>query len=999
MRWPSTVLPYSAMNDKNNPSPRSPSGVSPIDDRLASDDLLPHPSTTFPEPNATASFVLPGIASKSHLPEPPPLDSKAISKASDSATPIAPLTKEIFASGILPAGTTLNHFVIKSLIGGGGMGRVYLATDTALDRKVAIKVLLRQRAHDPGTVARFINEAKSAARLNHEHIAQVYFTGEQAGIPYIVFEYVEGTNIRAMVNDFDAFPLPQALNYLIQVSHALAHAAEHGVVHRDVKPSNILVTREGRAKLIDMGLARLLDPSESQDDLTASGVTLGTFDYISPEQARDPRNADIRSDIYSLGCTFFYMLAGRPPFPEGTVLQKLLQHQGDEPPDVREFQPNVPSEVAQLIQKMMAKDPRQRFQTPDALIDALVNIAKMLGLQPTGPSKLVWMPSAPTRSSFFLRHIPGVLAMGLLLTVFFFMNLFSEPYDLLAPPPEPATQFATSTTSRELAVNTKNTPANGVSPPAPPTFQVESYAPSRFDLLALSGITSPVGNPTGSDWRRVAFRVGQDRFGRGLGPAQFPTAVACSTREGQQQGASLGVLDLQNAQGLERPGEAISADTRHAEAVRELCVDPSGTIPDSYPTLAEALLDAGNNAIIELRWNNARTIEPIVLSERRIRLVAAEGYYPVLLFKPVEPKSMFVLSDCELEFHDLAVDMRIHPAVLAENWSMFNLTGANRVTIEGCCLTIRNKAFSDNAANHDDVAFFRNGTRVGDSDSVSIPSFVLPSPISYDVDNAIDSIPDGFWNEWGEAVLSTFSKATRLSNDEKNCLTIDIANSVMRGEATVLRCDIPQRAELHVENSFFALAMPFVRTDDTRRTTRQDLPVRLELDRITFFGRQGLVYQMQRSHDTHPIPLEITASHSIFFLNNVPLAVFRGAPSSQGAFDYFKWSGALNYFQNVSSGWRFRADTARSNGGVDYNMDLETWKNAINPEAEADPMRATKIDVLKFEDIRKPTHLLIPPDLRPQFLTEAGVAENEKSLTGADIESLDWMPRSWSSEE
>ena len=127
------------------------------------------------------------------------------------------------------------------------------------------------------------------------------------------------------------------------------------MVHRDIKPSNVLITPDGRVKLIDMGLARLRVADPAVADLTASGVTLGTFDYISPEQARDPRNADIRSDIYSLGCTFFFMLAGRPPFPEGTVLQKLLQHQGDQPPDIQEVRPELPAESSRVLQKMMQR--------------------------------------------------------------------------------------------------------------------------------------------------------------------------------------------------------------------------------------------------------------------------------------------------------------------------------------------------------------------------------------------------------------------------------------------------------------------------------------------------------------------------------------------------------------------------------------------------------------------------------------------------------------------
>src|SRR6266576_5470828 len=146
------------------------------------------------------------------------------------------------------------------------------------------------------------------------------------------------------------------LNVGLQIAGALTHSWEREVVHRDIKPSNILIAHDGLAKLVDMGLARLEYLDQTERDETATGVTLGTFDYISPEQARNPRDADIRSDIYSLGCTLFFMLTGRPPFPEGTVLQKLLQHNSDEPPDAREFNPDLPEEVSTLLHKMLAKD-------------------------------------------------------------------------------------------------------------------------------------------------------------------------------------------------------------------------------------------------------------------------------------------------------------------------------------------------------------------------------------------------------------------------------------------------------------------------------------------------------------------------------------------------------------------------------------------------------------------------------------------------------------------
>ena len=242
---------------------------------------------------------------------------------------------------ILP-GDRLGHFELVQYVGGGGMGRVFRAIDTRLARTVALKILSPEQAADRETVLRFQNEAQSAARLDHDNIARVYYVGEDRGLHYIVFEFVEGVNVRDLVETKGPLPLAEAVSYTLQVADALAHAAGRNVVHRDIKPSNLLITPDGQVKLIDMGLARLRETDAAGADLTASGVTLGTFDYISPEQARDPRNADVRSDIYSLGCTFFFMLTGRPPFLGGTMLQKLLQHQGDQPPDVRQFRPELP---------------------------------------------------------------------------------------------------------------------------------------------------------------------------------------------------------------------------------------------------------------------------------------------------------------------------------------------------------------------------------------------------------------------------------------------------------------------------------------------------------------------------------------------------------------------------------------------------------------------------------------------------------------------------------
>src|SRR5207247_8468582 len=191
----------------------------------------------------------------------------------------------------------------------------------------------------------------------------------------------EGTNRRERVEREGPLDFEEALYYTLQVAEALAHSSSRDVVHRDIKPSNVLVTADGQVKLVDMGLARLHQVESEADDLTASGVTLGTFDYISPEQARDPRAADVRSDIYSLGCTLFYMRTGQPPFPEGTALQKLLQHNSDDPPDVRRFRPELSARVAQLVSRMLAKRPSQRHQSAPELIADLIGLGEQLGLK------------------------------------------------------------------------------------------------------------------------------------------------------------------------------------------------------------------------------------------------------------------------------------------------------------------------------------------------------------------------------------------------------------------------------------------------------------------------------------------------------------------------------------------------------------------------------------------------------------------------------------------
>ncbi len=314
------------------------------------------------------------------------------------------------------------------------MGAVFRALDTMLNREVALKVLSRDQGADDETRRRFQNEAQAAARLDHENIARVYYVGEDKGLNYIVFEFIEGVNLRESVEKRGPLPLAEAISYTLQIAEALAHACSRNVVHRDIKPSNVIITEDGRAKLVDMGLARSHHVQADGEDLTASGVTLGTFDYISPEQARDPRIADVRSDIYSLGCTVYYMLTGRPPFPEGTVLQKLLQHNSDTPPDPRELNPDLPIELSEVIRKMLAKDPRRRFQHPSELITELYLLAELIGCPAPSPARQVWLAPAPPRMSPLERHLPWIIPVASLLAIVFLLDRWQadEPLDQTA---------------------------------------------------------------------------------------------------------------------------------------------------------------------------------------------------------------------------------------------------------------------------------------------------------------------------------------------------------------------------------------------------------------------------------------------------------------------------------------------------------------------------------------------------------------------------------------
>ena len=336
------------------------------------------------------------------------------------------------------AGLTLGPYILLERVGEGGMGQVFKARQKLLNRVVALKVIRKECLNNPRVIQRFQREIRAAGQLSHPHIVRAFDADQVDGTYYIALEYIDGIDLARMVRDNGPLPVDQACEYIRQAALGLQHAFERGLIHRDLKPANLLVTRGvaadrrrssgviprpaelvakqssgmlrrseaalhypwGVVKVLDMGLARCTNtsPDWALTHLTLVGSVMGTPEFIAPEQARDSHTSDIRADIYSLGCTLYFLLAGQPPFPSGTMTEKLLQHQFNEPDSVQEvrrerlqewakphesveaFKKNVrvPAAVDAVLRRLLAKEPYDRHQTPSELAGELQSILQKM---------------------------------------------------------------------------------------------------------------------------------------------------------------------------------------------------------------------------------------------------------------------------------------------------------------------------------------------------------------------------------------------------------------------------------------------------------------------------------------------------------------------------------------------------------------------------------------------------------------------------------------------
>ncbi len=297
-----------------------------------------------------------------------------------------------------PSHPEVPGYELQGEVGRGGMGVVYKARQTQTGRTVALKIIRKERLSHPESVSRFRRESQAASRLSHPNVVLVYESDQAGDLHYLAMEFVEGVTLQRLVEEHGALPVAQACEWIRQAALGLQHAYEQSLVHRDIKPANLMIAlpssrprmddgrftpanlNEGVVKILDMGVARLYQSGgsleESLTTLTQDGAVVGTPDYIAPEQLEDAHQADIRADLYSLGCTFYYLLTGRVPFPGGTLVQKMDKQRWEMPAPVDQVRRDVPASVSAVVGKLMAKRPADRFQTPADLVAALGQLSR-----------------------------------------------------------------------------------------------------------------------------------------------------------------------------------------------------------------------------------------------------------------------------------------------------------------------------------------------------------------------------------------------------------------------------------------------------------------------------------------------------------------------------------------------------------------------------------------------------------------------------------------------
>jgi serine/threonine-protein kinase len=616
----------------------------------------------------------------------------------------------------------IGKYEVLSHIATGGMGAVYKARDTENGREVALKVLSPEMASKPGMLERFRREAKHALKLRHENIVTLHECGEANHTYYLVMEFIDGDDLHEYSNRKGPLDPAEALQIILQACRALAHAYEQGIVHRDIKPSNFLVARKGDellVKMTDLGLARECRDEEFR--VTKAGTTVGTLDYMSPEQARDSGLADIRSDLYSLGSTWYHLLAGHAPFPKGGLGERLNRIMNEEPPDVRKFNPRVSEPTLAVLRRLMAKRPEDRYQKPADLLRDLERLAK--GGPILSPQELL-------------------------------ANLAMEEGET-APPPSSRTikKPRRSSEGRRTPSAIRNrsradTDVGKSTVEAPLPEEVEpSRSPFRLILAGATAILllvalivvvllhrSPKEDQSERDTASVTSARNETFVAPPIVPANPPPTPIPVPIKGPDQGTSVNPAPKKPKwPALYHPSAAIdvAALRKEIEAPWAAAPKPGPTIeltvgrlpPDNsgknYRSLSAACkaIPAGATGIIELRDNGPFYDGPAALADRNLVLRAAAGFRPLLVWdvqrtlderrrnrergQPADTAGP--LSFLDVKHGNLTLE-GLHVAL---KWPEAPSEGAALLRVEDCDLTVTGCTFSVAGKPRDGVTLAR----------------------------------------------------------------------------------------------------------------------------------------------------------------------------------------------------------------------------------------------------------------------------------------------------
>ncbi len=799
-----------------------------------------------------------------------------------------------------PAGLQLGHFQIEARIGAGGMGAVFHAMDTRLQRGVALKILSPSLSRDETAVQRFQNEARAAARLDHENIARVYFIGEEQGLHFIAFEFITGTNLRELIRERVRIAPNEAVNFVLQIAAALRHTSANGVVHRDIKPSNIIITPSGRAKLVDLGLARK-ESTESAPDLTMAGTTLGTFDYISPEQAKDPRNVDVRSDIYSLGCTLYHMLTGEPPYPDGTVLKKLLDHQSGEPPDPAKKNRRVSDDLSLVCRKMMASDPKRRYQTPDQLIHDLMLIAGSLGLRGISQEGLIWLKSTRSMSDFWRQNV-GVIAMvALLIVIVVGVERFpylrgdwsngtqaASPSGAVASNSNAVDRQAVGTGRRDSFPQTELS-TNDLQPGSAKSSRrlsdddsvlvskdsTESVTaigePSRFPMPLLPDFENPLESSPFPPPTSVVRPSDSVLFG-----PNNKAAPAVSSNEKPTGREPSAVARATNGRS-DTEGSRISDATTDKPAAAEetngvFTLASDGSSAKRFPTLEAACAAVSDGSVIELRYNGRRSEKPLRISKKNITIRAARGFRPTVEFALGSVAAdahlrLIGVSSGPVQINNVAFEIFVPSFFAADRISLFAIDRAEKLRLQDVAITLSNP-----------------GQR--------------PTAL-FDIST-----------EAGQMLADMKMSTTGVARDP---LEIELTECFVRGHCDLIRVRNAKPGHLTLRDTAIAVDGSLLRVEGHSEKPAEQTRLDLRLEHVTAIVGQSLIRLESGDLPRELPPVAVEARNNILMTTNSgPLVAMSGNTSEADFRKIFVWSGGKNFYDGFDD-WKTVGDVGASN--------------------------------------------------------------------------------------